>query len=267
MDEQGSFSLTDLNWSWGNGEGVSEEDVLAAVRAHMFHERSGGALRFAMNTDANGNIRLRALPKRSWAVKQGSASAKHSPSKKPADHDDADQSHATPSTAIPRLPFVPKKSSVSSASSGVAETQWKEQSRNTAGAWQEPWVHRPVKPWVGGSKSDWRWRQEGWQDRHWGRWRSREVSSSSGSADDGEQSQSGCTQQLQPRHPSHSPPPRQRPSLPERPEQPPGEHWTKYQDDGNVWWYYDGPLGPWWKPDGSEEILPYNAGEEGSEEP
>jgi len=242
------------------------------------HERSGGALRFAIDSDASGNIRLRVLPKRSWVGpatparaqwhagkgNQRSKSAEQSPGKKPADHDVAE-----PSTATPRLHFIPKKSSVSTASkesTGTAKSAWWKQSCKTASNWQDTWNDRSAKHWGSGSNSDWRWQKKGRRKSHEGQRQSIEVSSSSDFADDGEQSQSGSTQQLLPRQPSHSPPPRRRPSSPERPQQPPGKHWDKFQDDGQMWWFYDGPLGQWWKPEGSEDILQYEDRGEAAEE-
>jgi len=51
--------------AWAREQGLAEQEVLSAVREHMFDEKRGpGHLRFSLNTDAAGNTLIRVTPKR-----------------------------------------------------------------------------------------------------------------------------------------------------------------------------------------------------------
>lgn len=60
--------LADLMTHWGRAQGLTEREVLVVVREHLF-DRSGasgsGPLRFAVDSDAEGHVTLRVMPRRS----------------------------------------------------------------------------------------------------------------------------------------------------------------------------------------------------------
>lgn len=64
VDGNGSFALSNLMECWGESQGLTEQEVLAAVKAHMFHEGDDRALRFEITSDRSGGVLIRALPKR-----------------------------------------------------------------------------------------------------------------------------------------------------------------------------------------------------------
>jgi len=78
VDGSGAFRLCDLMRTWGWEHGVSEQDILRAVRAHMFHSDNGaGHLRFAIDNNEQGHIIIRVQPKRQTGT-TGDIAAGHS---------------------------------------------------------------------------------------------------------------------------------------------------------------------------------------------
>mmetsp|Transcript_1618 Transcript_1618/g.3350 ORF Transcript_1618/g.3350 Transcript_1618/m.3350 type:complete len:184 (-) Transcript_1618:163-714(-) len=63
VNSSNAFLLRNLMEVWGERQGLREEDVLDALREHMFHQDSA-SLRFAINDDGSGNITIRVHPKR-----------------------------------------------------------------------------------------------------------------------------------------------------------------------------------------------------------
>jgi len=65
-DETGAFPLEQLMVHWGREHGLKEQDVLEALREHMFADQDGkdGHLRFVIDADQMGNIIVRVPPKR-----------------------------------------------------------------------------------------------------------------------------------------------------------------------------------------------------------
>lgn len=66
VDKNGALRLGDLMSTWGLKQGLKEDEVLHAVRAHMFHNGEG-MLRFAIDCDSAGQILIRVMPKRGGA--------------------------------------------------------------------------------------------------------------------------------------------------------------------------------------------------------
>lgn len=62
-DDTGAFRVEDLMYYWGHDQGLTEQQLLTALRDHMFHEGEGaGHLRFAIDSDAKGHIVVRVQP-------------------------------------------------------------------------------------------------------------------------------------------------------------------------------------------------------------
>lgn len=60
----GGLRLSELMAVWGRKQGLREDDVLQAIKAHMFHDGTSGALRFSIDCNEEGEIILRVLPRR-----------------------------------------------------------------------------------------------------------------------------------------------------------------------------------------------------------
>lgn len=67
VDKNGALRLGDLMSTWGLKHGLKEDEVLHAVRAHMFHNGESGMLRFAIDCDSSQQILIRVMPKRGGA--------------------------------------------------------------------------------------------------------------------------------------------------------------------------------------------------------
>jgi len=64
VDDSGGISLKSLMNVWARSQGVSEQQVLSAVRRNMFNEQRGaGHVRFSITTDEAGNTVIRVTPK------------------------------------------------------------------------------------------------------------------------------------------------------------------------------------------------------------
>lgn len=74
---------------WGERNGLSREDVLLALRKHMYHEE-GATLRFAINEDGAGELVIRVLPKRYGR------SRSRSPREPPRGQNPFDRRHSSP---------------------------------------------------------------------------------------------------------------------------------------------------------------------------
>ena len=65
MDDNGTFTLTNLMDAWGTYEGLDEVQILSAVQQHLLKSSSGpgGAkLRFGIDQNVNGPILIRIAP-------------------------------------------------------------------------------------------------------------------------------------------------------------------------------------------------------------
>lgn len=62
MDYEGNMLLEQVMCLWGYEQGLEDQDVLFAVRENMFHE--DGNLRFSIDHDNEGRLKIRVLPKR-----------------------------------------------------------------------------------------------------------------------------------------------------------------------------------------------------------
>lgn len=62
VDSEGNMLLEQVMHLWGYQQELEDRDVLLAVQENMFHE--DGNLRFAIDNDSEGRLKIRVLPKR-----------------------------------------------------------------------------------------------------------------------------------------------------------------------------------------------------------
>lgn len=66
VESDSTFLLEDLMDEWGYDEGLSKDDVMQAVRHHMFHGNDpSSTLRFAIESTGKGAVVIRVMPKSS----------------------------------------------------------------------------------------------------------------------------------------------------------------------------------------------------------
>ena len=67
VSEDGCMLLDNLGRSWGDRHGLTANQILEAVRAHIFH-KDGNGMRFAVDGDAWGHyVVIRVFPRRAQA--------------------------------------------------------------------------------------------------------------------------------------------------------------------------------------------------------
>mmetsp|Transcript_96818 Transcript_96818/g.134360 ORF Transcript_96818/g.134360 Transcript_96818/m.134360 type:complete len:204 (-) Transcript_96818:115-726(-) len=62
--DDGTFELDNLMEVWGRRQGLTKEDILDSVNAHMFQDSNTRALRYSV-TEKDGKIYIRVFPSRS----------------------------------------------------------------------------------------------------------------------------------------------------------------------------------------------------------
>ena len=216
---QGSFMLNDLMDSWACHEGLTRQEVLHAVRVHMFHE-DHVQLRFEIQ-QKHGDTMIRVMPKRGHHS-QGNRQREDLPRMQSGAGRAGQSGHGAPSSSteayaeirpIPKkapLPPPPNFQSKALASSAMAKAPAKPPGR------QEPRVEPRVVP----------------------------PRNSPAPAPP-------APVKVEP-EPDFS-----RDEPPSPPDPPPGENWEEYEDGGKSWYYYFGPKGHWCCQGPGLEVLPY----------
>jgi len=227
VDVSGGMRLDSLVSVWGRHHGLTEQKLLDAIKAHMFHEAdekaTKGLLRFVIDTDAEGSLVVRTRPKRAEVLAQPVRAAEC----------------ATPLRVQRRAPTLRGSVLRQVASHSASSVPTKPLTPNTQAPSLKEHVAQEVSPSTGSSV----------------RQGSRSQSPSCGPEDDKlakmlEQSLNvaGEVVMVDVVEAENESLAKDRvvAGMPPAPQPPPGEFWTKYIDEDSIWWHYEGPLGQWW---------------------
>lgn len=126
----GVMRLADLMHCWGEGEGLSQEEVLQAVRGHMFHDGASRVLRFAVDCNAAGDILIKVNPSR----KTGYGAPCPTPARAGARSGRGGQSPGRPQSRAPRAsnPFAAGRAAADS-SGGAMQVDSGSQEKSSMG--------------------------------------------------------------------------------------------------------------------------------------
>lgn len=285
VDSEGNMLLEQVMRLWGHQQELQDQDVLLAIREHMFHE--DGTLRFSIDNDNQGRQKIRVLPKRDRWTSAGAQSAQSSNGvwvwvpegngshvwvpegnswgsvttpKKNAPRREG--SAATQDLSTATKIDMPLESLIESEQEADHAAHLRAAFDQTVNLRKETWRRHTGK----GSKGKGKGGRTGGKGSQASRKRNepeskpsrhRRVGSRSPSREGSEDDElAQITQRaLQVASPSAADG-----NAPHKktPDPPPGPHWTKYVDDGMTWYCYEGPLGKFWcRSEDTQDIEPY----------
>lgn len=257
VNANGEFHLDNLMNVWGLARGLTEEDVLNAIHENMFHDEST-ALRFAINTDSQGNVMVCVKPSRRTG---GACNGQGKSSGRPNPRSYCSKLHGE---QIQRWLAWMLRKGCSDYGLRVTSEGWvnvKElagtmrQSRPDFGEFDAEKLQEVIE--MSDVAGRFEFQAGSLRKVPKGSRRQRNMPAWVGLNHQQLPGMRGRSQSLSSAPPVQSRSPEQGGCLPipmkvegsrleENPAPPPGKHWTKYQDDGQIWWHYKGPLGQWW---------------------
>lgn len=158
VDASGLMRLEDIMSCWGRDEGLQEDEVLKAVKEHMFHNDEGAALRFAIDVDKAGRVTVQVKPSRRF--NEGSPSGPGAKDKGRGQRPWRGEGQHHPGKGGGRLPARPT----------AREEEADGATSHHEGQRQTPWAkHRPKRP-RGSAGQDWSDWRLGEQVQRWLAW-------------------------------------------------------------------------------------------------
>lgn len=203
--------------TWGHREGVSRQEILHAVRVHMFHEDQV-QLRFQIQQEREDTI-ICVMPKRGPHFDRGRRSERFHPgSRRPNLSSDAPQGRARAARPGPEVDDGTPSRGASGGSAPSSSTE----------------AFYPVRPIPKKAPLPPPSSPPSFPERTERKAPKPTAVKAEPGPDYGDEPES-----------AEPPPP------------PPGEYWEEYEDGGHPWYFYSGPKGQWCCQGPGKEVLPY----------